>query len=155
MQRSGIETGTVISTEGTRATVITNKSKSCHECGKAQAGICGKQGSDIVLKVKNTMDARKGDTVIVSLDKSTHYRAFFSAFILPVIALFLFSYLGYFISKTTGVHNLDVVAGFSGFIIITVFSFIRIRGLEKSTQFFISSILNNPSLNESTHCTDE
>jgi hypothetical protein len=33
-----------LKTEGNFAAVITNKSKSFNECGKAQAGACGKAG---------------------------------------------------------------------------------------------------------------
>ena len=60
MERSGLETGTVIETNGTMAKVRINKSKSCKECGKAQAGICGKSGEGMIMKnVTYADDARQ------------------------------------------------------------------------------------------------
>lgn len=143
MESSGRETGTVLKTEGTTATVITNKSKSCKECGKAQAGICGKSGSGMVMTVDNSMGAVQGDTVELGLAKRIHIKGLFIAFILPVIALFVFSYAGHILSQYLGIKGLDVTVGIAGLVLSILYSFIKIRKLGKSTQLHITKILKS------------
>jgi positive regulator of sigma E activity len=140
MQGESTETGTVLGTEGTIATVITNKSKACKECGKAQAGICGKKGAGITMKVRNHAGAKKGDTVVIELAKKTHIKAYFFFFVFPVIALFIFAYIG----SVTGVKGLDVWLGLAGLIISLVYSFYKIRNIERSETLHIAKILHNP-----------
>ncbi len=144
MQRPDIETGTVLETEGLWATVITNKSKSCKECGKAQAGICGKSGAGLVMKAQNFAGAEKGDIVELSLDITTHIKAYFLAFVLPVITLLFCTYLGSVISLSVGVTNLDVIAGFTGLILSVVFSFKHIQKLDRTSQLKIIKVLHEP-----------
>jgi len=144
MQKTDLETGTVIKTDGVWATVITNKSKSCNECGKAQAGICGKSGAGMVMSVKNTAGAKKGDTVELGLEKATHIKAYFLAFIFPVVILFLCAYLGSIISRGVGVKSLDVIAGLTGLIISILFSFKEIRKLDRTSCLQITKVLFDP-----------
>ncbi len=141
MESPGKETATVLKIEGKNATVITNKSASCKECGKAQAGICGKKGSGIVLKVINEMDAGQGDTVELGLSRKTHVKGLFITFILPVLALMVFSYIGHLISQYMGITGLDVMAGITGLIISIIYSYKKIQKLDKSEQLHITKIL--------------
>ena len=142
MERSDIETGTVIETQGEHATVMTNKSKSCNECGKAEAGICGKKGDGMVLKAENSLGAVKGDTVVIDLENKTHIKAFFILFILPVITLFICAYMGFVISQSTGIQGLDVTAGLTGLVLSLVYSLKKIHKLDKSAQFHITRIIH-------------
>jgi positive regulator of sigma E activity len=144
MQRPDLETGTVLNTDGAWATVITNKNKSCRECGKAQAGICGKSGAGMVIKVRNPACALRGDTVELGLDKATHMKAYFLAFILPVVILFLCAYLGSVISFAVGVKSLDVIAGLTGLIISILFSLKEIRKLDRTSCLQITKVLFDP-----------
>ncbi|MBI5097698.1 MAG: SoxR reducing system RseC family protein [Nitrospirae bacterium] len=144
MQRPDLETGTILNTHGAWATVITNKSKSCKECGKAQAGICGKSGAGMVIKVRNPAGALKGDTVELGLDKVTHIKAYFLAFILPVLILFICTYIGSIISLSTGIKSLDVIAGFTGLIISIIFSFKKIRKLDRTSRLQVANVLYDP-----------
>jgi len=137
MQRSGIETGTVLQTDGVTAKVITNKSKACNECGKAQAGICGKQGAGMVMNVRNAIGAAQGDIVTIDLDRSTHIKAYFIVFIIPIVALFVFSYIG----SLLGTPGLEVILGISGLAVSLLLSAHIIRKLNKSAGMKISSIL--------------
>ncbi len=145
MERTDIETGTVLEIQGTYATVITNKSKSCKECGKAEAGICGKKGDGIIIEAENSIGAVKGDTVEIGLAKKTHLAALFVVFILPVTVLIISAYAGHLISLSTGIGRLDVITGISGLILSLVYSFLKIRRMDKSIQFYVTNILNNPS----------
>jgi len=155
MESSGIETGTVLKTEGTQALVITNKSKSCKECGKAQAGICGKSGSGMVLKVDNRLGAERGDTVELGLERTAYAKGYFLAFILPVIVLFLSAYAGNVLSQLSGMRYLDATAGLFGLILAALYSFRKIRKLDKSTQLHITRILYGHSEYGPGSCAEE
>ena len=144
MQRPDLETGTVIKTDGAWASVITNKSKSCNECGKAQAGICGKSGAGMVMSVKNTAGAKRGDTVELGLDKTIHIKAYFFAFIFPVAILFVCAYSGSVISLSAGINGLDVIAGFTGLIISILYSFGKIRQFDRTSRLQITKVLSDP-----------
>ena len=144
MQRPDLETGTVIKIDGQWATVITNKSRSCNECGKAQAGICGKSGAGMVMSVKNKAEARKGDTVELGLDKETHIKAYFFAFIFPVVILFVCAYAGSVISSYADIYGLDVIAGVTGLIISILYSFYKIRRLDSTSRLQIIRIISEP-----------
>ena len=155
MERSDAETGTVLEIHGKHAAVITNKSKSCKECGKAEAGICGKKGAGITIKTLNSLGAVKGDTVEIGIEKKTHVKALFIVFILPVIALFISAYAGHLISRSTGTGSLDIIAGLAGLLVSLIYSFIKIHKLDKSTEFHIKKILNGPAGHEISTCPEE
>jgi positive regulator of sigma E activity len=142
MKRSDIESGTVIDTDGSSASVMINKSKSCNECGKAQAGICGKSGAGMIMKAQNTIDAVKGDTVTIELGTATQAQGFFLFFVLPVLALFAGSYAGFLLSEATGVKGLEVITGIAMLIIFSCYSLNKIRKLDKAAIYSIKSILN-------------
>jgi sigma-E factor negative regulatory protein RseC len=155
MERSDAETGTVLEIHGKHAVVITNKSKSCKECGKAEAGICGKKGAGITIRTLNSPGAVKGDTVEIGIAKKTHIKAIFIVFILPVIALFISAYAGHLISRSTGTGGLDIIAGLAGLLISLIYSFAKIRKLDKSTEFYITKILNDTAEHGLSTCPEE
>lgn len=148
MERSGLETGTVIETNGTMAKVRINKSKSCKECGKAQAGICGKSGEGMIMKAGNLLNAREGDRVTLGLEMKVHAKGYFLVFILPVLALFLFAYLGNEISGLTGIQGLDVILGISGLATAILFSLYKIKKLDSSAEMEITRIVNHSPGND-------
>lgn len=143
MKPSIADTGMVIETDGLWAVVRTNEEKSCNECGKARAGICGKGGAGMILQVKNPVGAVKGDTVKIDLEKGTHYKAYFLAFILPLLMLFLGTAAGSVLSKSWGIGNLELLGGFSGFIIAVAFSLKKIHSLDKSKKMYIADIIHD------------
>ena len=155
MERSDAETGTVLEIQGKHAAVITNKSKSCKECGKAEAGICGKKGAGITIKTLNSLGAVKGDTVEIGIAKKTHVKALFIVFILPVITLFLSAYAGHLISRSTGTGSLDIIAGLAGLLVSLIYSFLKIHKLDKSTEFHIKKILNDTAEHGIITCPEE
>lgn len=155
MQQSGIETGTVLSTDGVWATVITNKNSACRECGKAQAGICGKQGDGIIMKARNIPGAKAGNTVVLELGKTTHAAAYFFAFILPVIALFLFAYPGHLASQHFEIRGLDAASGLAGFLASLFYSLRKIHKLDKSSHISVSKIITDVHNSTLTACPEE
>jgi sigma-E factor negative regulatory protein RseC len=153
--RSDIETATVIDTDGTLATVITDKSKSCNECGKAQAGICGKQGDGIVMEVNNSVGAEKGDTVKLGIENRIRFEGYFLIFILPVIILILSAYAGELIGRSFQVKGLDAAAGFTGLVTSISYALYKIHKLDKAARFQITDILGDPPLNETSSYPEE
>jgi positive regulator of sigma E activity len=153
--RSDIETATVIDTDGTRATVVTNKSKSCNECGKAQAGICGKKGDGIVMNVNNYVGAEKGDTITLGIENRIRYEGYFLIFILPVIMLLLSAYAGELIGRSLQVKGLDVTAGFTGLVSSISYSLYKVHKLDKTTEFQITDILGAPPSYETSSSPEE
>jgi len=141
MELSGLETGTVIETNGTMAKVRINKSKSCKECGKAQAGICGKSGEGMIMKAGNNLNAREGDRVTLDLEKKVHVKAYFLVFILPILSLFLTAYAGHEISGLTGVNGMDVILGITGLVLAILFSLYKIKKLDNSAEMEITRIV--------------
>ncbi|RJQ43829.1 MAG: hypothetical protein C4538_11455 [Nitrospiraceae bacterium] len=155
MERPDIETGTVLKTEGNWATVITNKSKSCNECGKAQAGICGKSGAGMVMKVRNPVRAKVWDTVLLELDRKTHVKAYFYAFVLPVILMFAGTYTGHLVSEYSGIKGFDVVAGFTCLFVSIVYALKKIRALDKTTHLQISKVISEGHTSDYLACPEE
>jgi sigma-E factor negative regulatory protein RseC len=141
MERSGLETGTVIEINGDRARVRINKSKSCKECGKARAGICGKSGEGMVMEVRNSLNAEQGNTVTISLETKAHAAAYFVVFILPVLSLFIFAYLGHEISGLTGIKGMDVILGMTGLIVCIGFSLLKLKKMDSSAEMLITRIV--------------
>ncbi|MEW6602704.1 MAG: SoxR reducing system RseC family protein [Nitrospirota bacterium] len=155
MQNHDIETGTVLKIEGGRALVITDKSKSCKECGKAQAGICGKSGSGMLLSADNSLGAKRGDTVELGIDRKAHVKGYFLAFVLPVVSLFFGSYAGYVLDGTAGVRYLDVTVGLTALISAGIYAFRKILELDKSAQLYITRILYGQSEYAIGSCPEE
>lgn len=155
MQPSGIETGTVLSTKGAWATVITNKNSACRECGKAQAGICGKQGDGMILTVKNTTGAKAGNTVVLELGKTTRAAAYFFVFIFPLIWLFVCAYLGHLGSNHFGIKWLDAAAGLAGFFVSLLYSLRKIRNLDRESHLSISKIIADVHTTTLPACPEE
>jgi len=155
MEPSGIETGTVLSTDGAWATVITNKNSACRECGKAQAGICGKRGDGIIMRVRNVPGAKAGNTVVLELGKKTHAAAYFFTFILPVVVLFLFAYPGHLASNDFGIRGLDAATGLAGFFVTLFYSLRKIHTLDRTSHFSVSKIITDARDRPSASCQEE
>ncbi len=145
MERTDIESGTVLATEGTYATVVINKSKSCKECGKARAGICGKSGAGMVMKVKNSIHAVKGDDVTLGMGMRTQIKGYIIFFILPVAALMIGAYAGHLISRAIGINNLDAIAGISFLSLSLARAYFSFRKLSNEAQLSITGILHATS----------
>lgn len=145
MQTHDKETATVLKTEGGQATVLTNKSKSCKECAKARAGICGKSGAGMVLKVRNSAGAMDGDMVEIGLDTGTHVKGYFIVFVLPIMALILSTYSGHVLSALLGYSGLEVIAGLTGLLLSIIYSIRKIYMIDRSTELHITRVLHGPS----------
>jgi len=137
------DTATVIETHGDTATVMTNKDMACRGCGKAQAGICGKGGTGMLFSVRNSAGARQGDTVLISLNRKTYYKAYLFAFVTPVMALFAGTYAGSVLSERVEIGHLDVILGLLFLILSMIYSLKVIHALDRSKDMYISRIIHD------------
>lgn len=112
----------VVNVKGGTATVVSKRSSACASCHNCESGgVChaqlvfGNQVEDVVLDVKNTVNAKVGDTV--ELESSTNKTLFVSIiiFILPIIAS-VFAYFA--ICKITDVEYIPPLSMIVCFIAI-------------------------------------
>ena len=104
----------VVDVKNETATVISQRSSACASCHNCEnGGVChaqlvfGNQVEEVVLDVKNTVNAKVGDTV--ELESSTNKTLFVSIilFILPII----FSVFAYFaVSNITAIEYIPALS---------------------------------------------
>jgi hypothetical protein len=75
-------------------------------------------------------------------------KGYFLVFILPVLSLFLFAYMGHAITGFTGIKDLDVIFGITGLAGAIMFSLFKIKKLDCSTEMEITRIVNESSGND-------
>lgn len=97
---------------------------------------------------ENSIGAKEGDTVVITLDGQVQATAYCVFFLLPIIALFLSESLGHYVSVVTGVQGLDAASGLAGLAVSVIYSIRKIRKLDKSTKFQITKIIDTPSHQE-------
>jgi hypothetical protein len=61
-----------------------------------------------------------------------------------VAILFVCAYSGSVISLSAGINGLDVIAGFTGLIISILYSFGKIRQLDRTSRLQITKVLSDP-----------
>ncbi|KPK02581.1 MAG: hypothetical protein AMK71_01700 [Nitrospira bacterium SG8_35_4] len=93
--------------------------------------------------------------MVLELGKSTHAAAYFFAFILPVLALFLFAYLGHLASDHIGIRGIDAASGLGGFLVALLYSLHKIHKLDKASHLSISKIISDPHDIALSACAEE
>lgn len=137
------EIGTVIRLEGGRAVISMKHEGSCRKCGAAAIGLC-KGGLMQELTVRNSKQARVGDTVKIGLEQGIQYRGFFLAYVIPAAALIMGMAGGHFLGAYTGHPALDIIAGFTSLIVISLYSVRRLKRLDAASSIEIVQILSDP-----------
>jgi positive regulator of sigma E activity len=137
------DTGTVISLEGENAVIRMKHEGSCRRCGAAAIGLC-KGGLMEELTVKNSKQARVGDTVKIGLVHRVQFQGYFLAYVIPPAALVLGTVCGHFLGTYAGFPTLDIILGFTSLIVISFFSFKRLKGLDSSHSIEIVNVLFDP-----------
>lgn len=135
------ETGTVIALDNDMAVVRLNAGKSCKGCGAAAMGLCKPSGSVPIMTVKNTKRAVPGDTVTLTLDRSAKRRGFLLAYFIPVSCLITGSILGYVLKDALAISSLDVITGFTSFLLASAITFPRLRKLNTTSFLTIKEIV--------------
>jgi positive regulator of sigma E activity len=143
MKPSIPDMGTVIRLEGERAVIRMKHEGSCRKCGAAAIGLC-KGGLMQELTVKNSKCARVGDTVKIGLVQRVQYTGYFLAYVIPSVALVFGTVGGYFLGTYAGFPAMDIIAGFFSLIVVSFFSFRRLKRLDSSSAIEIVQVLSDP-----------
>ncbi len=98
------------------AIVGVKRLSACDTCRAKCGGHCDK-ASTVETKVKNTLDARVGDTVVLSTDSKKVLLYAFSVFLLPIILAFI----GYFTANALFESAVFSVLSALTFFVLTFF----------------------------------
>lgn len=99
--------------KGDYAYLKTDSVSACSSCSAKSA--CGaktisKPDSDYTLRVQNTLNLKKGDSVILVLESNKLLLGTAIMYILPLMTLFIFAYLG----KVLAGESVSIVGGILG-----------------------------------------
>jgi sigma-E factor negative regulatory protein RseC len=89
------------------------------------------------MKAINNINAQVGDEVIVGLNEASLLKGAFVIYMLPLLFLFLFSFIGQYITQNIGIANNELLV-----IVFAIMGFLL--GMKK-VKNFSSSIENNES----------
>lgn len=148
MKPSIPEIGTVIRLQGDSAVVMLKGGESCKGCGQAEIGLCKAGGTTMVLTAKNQIGAKVGDSVTVGVDAATKTKGYFLAFIIPLASLVLGTLLGHIIGEYFLISSFEVLSGFITFILVSFFSFKRLKILDSSSSMVIKSVASDNKFSE-------
>lgn len=149
MKPSIPEIGTVIRLQGDIATVMLKGGESCKGCGQAKIGLCKAGGTTMMLDAKNFIGAKAGDTVTIGLDKGIKAKGYFLSFIMPLASLILGTIIGHIIGEYLSIPQMEVIAGFGIFLLVSFYSFKRLKVLNDSHFMVIKSVVSDNRFNES------
>lgn len=106
------EAGEVVDIKKDNAFVMFKRTSMCKNCGAC--GITAKS-DNVILTLKNTLNAGIGDTVVVEFTGKNALLSSFIAYGIPLLMLFAGILIGYALPINSFVSK-DAVAGFSGLI---------------------------------------
>ena len=116
------EVGVVTKTDGVTATVVVQKKGACDGC--AAKGTCEPAENGMEIKAVNTVNAKPGQTVKVSIGAYTYLKSSMLAYGMPLV----FFIAGAIFGKNIGLkhlagYNSDLIAALTGFaaLIISLF----------------------------------
>jgi positive regulator of sigma E activity len=148
MKPSIPEIGTVINLKGDTATVMLKGGESCKGCGQAEIGLCKIANTNMILTVKNPIDAKIGDNVTIDIDRATKTKGYLLAFITPLSSLILGAIIGNVAGKYLEIPSFDVIIGFMAFFIASFFSFRKLKSLDSSSSMVIKSVISESKFSE-------
>lgn len=108
------ESAVVVLIDNNHTWIETQRKSACGQCS-ANKG-CGTSVLSKVLgnklskmKAINNIDAKVGDEVVVGLNESSLLKGAFIIYMLPLLFLFVFSFLGQLISLNLNIENNEIV----------------------------------------------
>ena len=90
------EEGTVEEIRRNTAVIKVEKSSSCKHC--ADKDSCSVADRNMLIEVKNILNAKEGDRVEVSVPEGTFVKLSLMVYIFPIVALMIGAFLGNFLS---------------------------------------------------------
>ncbi|MCX5717940.1 MAG: SoxR reducing system RseC family protein [Nitrospirae bacterium] len=143
MKPTVTENGTVIRLDRDNAAIMLESGRACKGCGAAKMGLCKPNGGISVLNAKNLAGARIGDTVKIGIDNKVKVKGYLLSFIIPLFSLLGGALGGYFIGQEILLSGFDVIAGFTALILASVYSFKRLKALDRSSSLVITNIISD------------
>lgn len=98
----------------------------CAKCGKCKS-IGDSESQEIVVEVDNSIGAKVGDTVEVTMDNINILKATALVYVVPLIGLMLGVFVTYFILSSTKITtHIEVISGVMG-IIVMLLSYLMLK----------------------------
>jgi sigma-E factor negative regulatory protein RseC len=124
------EIGYVKSVNGEYASVLFQRKSGCGgNCGSCKGGCASNLVS---TEIKNTLNASKGDKILVSIEPSIFSKMIFRAYILPTIMTILGLIIGIELFKNAGFKSYELFGALVGFTFMAV-AFIISGKIDKKT----------------------
>lgn len=139
------EKGLVTKIEGNIATIALKSEGACHNCGAGKLGLCKPSGGVSTITAKDKVGAQVGDTVRIGMDSSIQVKGFLLAFIIPIICFVAGSVMGLYLNRSLAVPFLEVMIGFASLIIASLFTFKKLRKIDKNAELVILGIVSDNS----------
>lgn len=137
-----LESGTVTQVIGKNAKVLIERREACGSCNAC--GMMSGNQKNVVIEVKNTLNAQPGDVVEVNFSGRTSLQATAIAYIIPLVMLLIGVFLGYIISEKILHTAAEPTAAITG-LIFAVLSFGIVKlfdpMIRKKVRFEMHSIL--------------
>lgn len=111
--------GVVIALEGDVAKVRTSRHSDCDDCGMCPGD------SAAILDVRNTLDAKVGQRVVIQLPESHMLKAAFVVYLLPLLATFAGFLLGMWIAQKFALPVLLLEVGVAAVAFVLTLLYIR------------------------------
>ena len=122
--------GTVISTANDTLTVKTTRTNACSRCGACK--MFGSQ--EIIMSVKNKVNAEIGDTVLISHEQGIFLKALIILYGIPFTALLIGFIAGYYLSIILNLSNYAALTGFFGGMALSAACITIIKHLDKKRE---------------------
>lgn len=137
------ETGIITRIDGGIAMIALKSEGACHSCGAGKLGLCKPSGGVSTIRAKNKIGAMVGDTVKIGMDSSMQVKGFLLAFIIPIACFVIGSAAGLYLNKALAVPFFEVILGFVSLIAASLFTFGKLKKMDKSSELVILSIVSD------------
>lgn len=105
------EIGQVIEEKGSFVVVSLQRQEACAKCGACTAGLKAKE---MIVEAENMCNAKKGDMVNITLEKSNFLKAVIIMYVLPLLGLLAGIFVGYLLNTN------EIIALIIGFIFLGI-----------------------------------
>lgn len=112
------ENGVVTQTNTTLAWIKTTRSSACEACASREScGTPGQLGKEMIVQVKNTLNVKAGDHVVIGLETKPVMMLTFLVYVVPIVALVAGALIGDQMGPVFGINPslLAMILGFSSF----------------------------------------
>jgi positive regulator of sigma E activity len=140
------ETGRVIRVDKDMALIALHPGQSCKGCGAAEIGLCRSSGAVSTLIARNRVNAVPGDTVRITLDRTTQTRGLLLAYVIPLVCFISGAILGYAGGEALAIPSLEVFTGFFSLAGSALYSLRKLKKLDRVSSMAIKEVVSDPVL---------